>query len=106
MGKMKFMFPNAQGIWLHDTPEKEKIDEAARLASNGCVRLADAARFGQWLFGYRLKPQDANPTGGARSPNRFRSTSPISPQYPAARQSPIWTICTAATPSSRCRGVV
>ena len=61
MGKMKFMFPNAQGIWLHDTPEKEKIDEAARLASNGCVRLADAARFGQWLFGYRLKPQGARP---------------------------------------------
>ena len=61
MGKMKFMFPNAQGIWLHDTPEKEKIDEAARLASNGCVRLADAARFGQWLFGYRLKPQGAKP---------------------------------------------
>ena len=61
MGKMKFMFPNPQGIWLHDTPEKEKIDEAARLASNGCVRLADAPRFGQWLFGYRLKPQGARP---------------------------------------------
>jgi murein L,D-transpeptidase YcbB/YkuD len=61
MGKMKFMFPNAQGIWLHDTPEKEKLDEAARLASNGCVRLADAPRFGQWLFGYRLKPQGARP---------------------------------------------
>jgi murein L,D-transpeptidase YcbB/YkuD len=61
MGKMKFMFPNPQGIWLHDTPEKEKIDEAARLSSNGCVRLADAARFGQWLFGYRLKPQGARP---------------------------------------------
>ena len=32
MGEMKFMFPNTQGIWLHDTPEKEKIEEAARLA--------------------------------------------------------------------------
>ena len=28
MGRMKFMFPNAQGIWLHDTPEKEKIEDA------------------------------------------------------------------------------
>jgi murein L,D-transpeptidase YcbB/YkuD len=61
MGKMKFMFPNPQGIWLHDTPEKEKIEEAARLSSNGCVRLADAARLAQWLFGYRLKPQGAKP---------------------------------------------
>jgi len=58
---MKFMFPNPQGIWLHDTPEREKIEEAARLSSNGCVRLADAPRFGQWLYGYRLKPQGAKP---------------------------------------------
>ena len=50
MGKMKFMFPNQQGIWLHDTPEREKIEEAARLQSNGCVRLEDARRFARWLF--------------------------------------------------------
>ena len=53
MGRMKFMFPNAQGIWLHDTPEKEKIEEAARLQSNGCVRLEDAPRFERWLFNGR-----------------------------------------------------
>jgi murein L,D-transpeptidase YcbB/YkuD len=53
MGKMKFMFPNPQGIWLHDTPEKEKIEDAARLESNGCVRLEDAARFERWLFNGR-----------------------------------------------------
>ena len=53
MGKMKFMFPNQQGIWLHDTPEKEKIEDAARLESNGCVRLEDASRFARWLFNGR-----------------------------------------------------
>ena len=53
MGKMKFMFPNEQGIWLHDTPEKEKIEDAARLQSNGCVRLEDAPRFARWLFNGR-----------------------------------------------------
>jgi L,D-transpeptidase YcbB len=62
MGKMKFMFPNAQGIWLHDTPEREKIDEAARLQSNGCVRLEDAPRFARWLFNGRPpKTQGARP---------------------------------------------
>ena len=62
MGRMKFMFPNAQGIWLHDTPEQEKIDEAARLQSNGCVRLEDAPRFARWLFNGRApKPQGAKP---------------------------------------------
>ena len=62
MGKMKFMFPNPQGIWLHDTPEREKIDEAARLQSNGCVRLEDAPRFARWLFNGRPpKTQGAKP---------------------------------------------
>ena len=61
MGRMKFMFPNKQGIWLHDTPEKEVLEEAARLQSNGCVRLEDAPRFARWLYGRPLKPQGAKP---------------------------------------------
>jgi L,D-transpeptidase YcbB len=61
MGKMKFMFPNQQGIWLHDTPVKEKIEEAARLASAGCVRLEDASRFARWLFGKPVAAQGAKP---------------------------------------------
>jgi murein L,D-transpeptidase YcbB/YkuD len=62
MGKMKFMFPNPQGIWLHDTPEKEKIEDAARLQSNGCVRLEDAPRFARWLFNGRPpSPKGARP---------------------------------------------
>jgi murein L,D-transpeptidase YcbB/YkuD len=59
MGRMKFMFPNMQGIYLHDTPEKELLEEASRLFSGGCVRLQDAARLGEWLYGERLKPQGA-----------------------------------------------
>ena len=62
MGRMKFMFPNKQGIWLHDTPEKEKIEDAARLQSNGCVRLEDAPRLARWLFNGRPpKAQGARP---------------------------------------------
>jgi len=61
MGRMKFMFPNKQGIWLHDTPQKEVLEEAARLQSNGCVRLEDAARFSRWLFGRPLRAQGARP---------------------------------------------
>jgi len=62
MGKMKFMFPNPQGIWLHDTPEREKIEDAARLQSNGCVRLEDAKRLARWLFnGHPPSPQGAKP---------------------------------------------
>ena len=51
MGKMKFMFPNAQGIYLHDTPEKKLLGEDSRMFSGGCVRLEDAPRLARWLYG-------------------------------------------------------
>lgn len=51
MGKVKFNFPNDQGIYLHDTPDKALLKEEVRFASSGCVRLEDASRLGAWLFG-------------------------------------------------------
>lgn len=59
MGRMKFMFPNEAGIYLHDNPERELFTEASRLYSGGCVRLEDAARLGQWLFGRELQWEGA-----------------------------------------------
>ncbi|MEA1073108.1 L,D-transpeptidase family protein [Sphingomonas sp. LY160] len=60
MGRMKFMFPNSDGVYLHDTPNKELLSEASRLFSGGCVRLEDAPRLAKWLYGKPLKI----PTGG------------------------------------------
>ena len=54
MGRMKFMFPNPQGIYLHDTPSKELLQEEARLFSGGCVRLEDASRLAKWMHGKPL----------------------------------------------------
>ncbi|MFL6733672.1 MAG: L,D-transpeptidase family protein [Sphingomicrobium sp.] len=61
MGQMKFMFPNREGVYLHDTPDKQLLTEASRLFSGGCVRLEDAPRLGEWMFGTKLKPAGANP---------------------------------------------
>ena len=54
MGRMKFMFPNSEGVYLHDNPERELFEQAARLYSGGCVRLEDADRLGRWMFGREL----------------------------------------------------
>lgn len=51
MGRVKFMFPNDEGIYLHDTPDRELFAEKDRHFSNGCIRLEDAARLGKWLLG-------------------------------------------------------
>jgi murein L,D-transpeptidase YcbB/YkuD len=61
MGRMKFMFPNSAGIYLHDNPERSLFEEASRLYSGGCVRLEDAARLGKWLFGRELEWEGAEP---------------------------------------------
>lgn len=66
MGKVKFVFPNAQGIFLHDTPDKHLLREEVRQLSSGCVRLEDAARMHRWLMGEPL-------------PARVRETEQIVP---------------------------
>ena len=55
MGAMKFEMPNDFGIYLHDTPLKEKF-AGDRWISNGCVRLEDYRRFGSWVFGRMPEP--------------------------------------------------
>jgi murein L,D-transpeptidase YcbB/YkuD len=59
MGRMKFMFPNQFGVYLHDNPRRELFKQSTRYFSGGCVRLEDAARLGRWLFGRDLDWQSA-----------------------------------------------
>lgn len=61
MGRMKFMFPNQLGIYLHDTPDRSVLREEARLVSAGCVRLEDAPRLARWLFGRTPAATGASP---------------------------------------------
>jgi murein L,D-transpeptidase YcbB/YkuD len=55
MGEMKFEMKNDYGIYLHDTPLKEKFN-GDRWISNGCVRLEDYQRFARWVFGRVPEP--------------------------------------------------
>ena len=61
LGKVKFNFPNAYGVYLHDTPDRELLSEDTRLFSGGCIRLEDAGRLGEWLFGRPLKATSTQP---------------------------------------------
>ncbi len=56
MGKVKFLFPNDEGIYLHDTPNRPLLQKDDRHFSNGCIRLEDAPRLGRWLLGRPLNP--------------------------------------------------
>ena len=50
LGKVKFMFPNPNNIYLHDTPSKSLFDEEVRAFSHGCIRLADPRDFAYALL--------------------------------------------------------
>lgn len=39
LGQMKFMFPNENNIYLHDTPAQHRFEESLRAFSHGCVRV-------------------------------------------------------------------
>ncbi|QDM39707.1 L,D-transpeptidase family protein [Altererythrobacter sp. TH136] len=60
MGKVKYEFPNAQGIYLHDTPDRALLKLDDRQLSNGCVRLEDADRLGRWLLGGKSVSKTGN----------------------------------------------
>lgn len=51
MGRIKFPFPNASDLYLHDTPNKDLFAQDDRDLSHGCIRLEDAERLGRWLMG-------------------------------------------------------
>jgi murein L,D-transpeptidase YcbB/YkuD len=61
MGKVKFMFPNDMGIYLHDTDDKSLFSAPARQKSGGCVRLQSAPRLTKWLFGKSLVATSKTP---------------------------------------------
>jgi len=50
MGRVKFVFPNEEGIYLHDTPERALLEKNDRHFSNGCIRLENAPALGRWLL--------------------------------------------------------
>ncbi|MCA8830644.1 L,D-transpeptidase family protein [Hymenobacter pini] len=54
LGDVKFIFPNSNDIYLHDTPHDELFSQAKRGFSHGCVRVAEPIKLAEYLL--RDKP--------------------------------------------------
>jgi len=89
MGRMKFMFPNAFGVYLHDTPLRTLFAGETRAASHGCVRLEAAGRLADFLLG----PASANPLG----------PGPPETQIPLKAPVPVYIVYLTAAPSAEGR---
>ncbi|GAA3950358.1 L,D-transpeptidase family protein [Hymenobacter algoricola] len=54
LGEVKFIFPNSNDIYLHDTPHDELFSQSKRGFSHGCVRVAEPLKLAEYLL--RNKP--------------------------------------------------
>ncbi len=58
LGLVKFLFPNTNNIYLHDTPSKNLFSKDVRAYSHGCIRLGNPFDFAYALLAVQsLNPQ-------------------------------------------------
>ena len=50
LGDVKFIFPNSNDIYLHDTPHDELFSQSSRSFSHGCVRVAEPMKLASYLL--------------------------------------------------------
>jgi murein L,D-transpeptidase YcbB/YkuD len=50
LGAVKFMMPNPNNVYLHDTPEQSLFSRNRRAFSHGCVRVADPAALARFVL--------------------------------------------------------
>jgi len=50
LGDMKFIFPNSNDVYLHDTPHRELFSQNQRSFSHGCVRVQDPLKLAAYLL--------------------------------------------------------
>jgi len=56
LGRIKFMFPNVNNIYLHDTPAHELFLKTTRDFSHGCIRVSRPLELGEYLLEGNKKP--------------------------------------------------
>ena len=62
LGRVKFQFPNGNGVYLHDTNHKGAFSAGFRAMSHGCIRVGNALG-----LAHALLDRDAGESGGDRT---------------------------------------
>lgn len=50
LGRVKFIFPNSYGVYLHDTPSKDFFNRSVRTYSHGCIRIEKPIDLAEYLL--------------------------------------------------------
>jgi len=60
LGTVKFVFPNAYNVYLHDTPSHNLFERTQRTFSHGCIRVSRPAELASYLLGGEEKGWELN----------------------------------------------
>jgi murein L,D-transpeptidase YcbB/YkuD len=81
LGDVKFMFPNAHNVYLHDTPSRELFARTARNFSSGCIRIENPLELAEYLLsdqdGWTKGRIDEVVAGGVERTVRLRTALPV-----------------------------
>jgi murein L,D-transpeptidase YcbB/YkuD len=50
LGLIKFMFPNENDVYMHDTPATQLFQRSRRDFSHGCIRVEDPVGLAEWVM--------------------------------------------------------
>jgi len=79
LGSAKFIFPNSENIYLHDTPAHQLFERTRRDFSHGCIRVENPQALAEWV----LRDQGQWTAGTieearhAHAPSRADLTAPL-----------------------------
>ena len=88
LGTVKFIFPNKNAIYLHDTPSRKLFAKRVRAFSHGCVRVekpqALASALMNWDRGWTDEDVNADITAKKRKLRKFKERMAIHLLYQTA----------------------
>ncbi len=80
LGDVKFIFPNTNDVYLHDTPHDELFSQAKRNFSHGCVRVERPLELAEYLLrpvGYDMNKIQSTIAQGQEKYVKLKQVLPV-----------------------------
>jgi murein L,D-transpeptidase YcbB/YkuD len=81
LGELKFLFPNAHDIYMHDTPARELFQKDVRAFSHGCVRVQNPREFASVVLGWSPEEVAAKVESKVSQTVRLKDKLPVHIAY-------------------------
>jgi L,D-transpeptidase YcbB len=81
LGELKFLFPNAHDIYMHDTPSRELFEKDVRAFSHGCVRVQNPREFASVVLGWTAEEVAAKVESKGSETVRLKQKLPVHITY-------------------------